>query len=371
MKRQFALLPSLLVGLLVVLVGCGVSSSPSGAGSSPGAGAAPDSVRIMIEQHLAAGVQPVVTLTDVTLVRQLYATLLALPPMPADQACTDELGPHYTLTFRQGSKTLATALARRDGCRPVTIDGEARDRHATQTFWSQLDQAIYVATPPAHPTALAVEFTPDPAHAPQTARITSAAIAQRLYDAILALKWSQWGTGCVDSHMPRYQLVFLAPSQSVPAIMSDACHTIELQGNYQTRGGVYAMDDQFKQLFQQIIGGATFAPASPDRLTLTIERMLTAEQTKTINGPALTQRLFEEIFRLAPMQPQPDCPPEADKVAGKGTWYILTFSQWGLPILQVQAYEGSCTYIELVYTQQVVRGDQVFWNLVHQAAALP
>lgn len=375
MKRPCSLLASLLVGLLLVLAGCGVTSSPSGAGSSARASGTPDSVRIAIDQ--VVGAQPVVTLTDVKLARQLYATLLALPPEPPDQACPADLGPHYTLTFRQGSKTLAAVLARRDGCWPVTIAGEAPDRHASQAFWTQLDQAIYVATPPARPAALAIQYTPDPTHVPQTARIPSAAVAQRLYDAILTLTRAPWDPGCADTAVPRYQFVFQAPNQLVPALMHDACNTIELntiglQGDSRTRSGVFVMDDQFKQLFQQIIGEATFAPASPDHLTLTIERMLTSEHSKTINAAALTQRLFQETFRLAPMHPQPPCPTEADKSAGVGTWYMFSFSQWGLPVLQVQAYEGSCTLVELVYTssQQVVQGDQTFWNLVHQAAAL-
>ena len=370
MKQRFSLLASLLLmGLLLGLAACGVSSRSPGAGSSPPEGDTPDSVRIVID--VVTGTQPVkpeVTLTDVTLVRQIYATLLALPPLPTNQACTAELGPHYTLTFRQGSKTLVTALARRDGCRPVTLSGEAQDRKATQTFWSQLDQAIYAATPPAHPAAVAIQYTPAATRAPQTARIPSAAVAQRLYTAILALKWSAWGTGCVDTSVPRYQLRFQAPSQSVPAIMHEACNTVELQGNYQSRGGVYVMDDQFKQLFQQIVGAATFALATPDHLTLSIARMQTADQTTAVSDPALMQRLFQAAFTLPPVSPQPYCPTDADKASGKGAWYIIIFSQWDLPILRVDAYEGSCTRVELPYTQEVVQGNPAFWNLIHQAA---
>src|SRR5262245_32129451 len=104
LKRERVWLPAfLLISLLLVaLSGCGTNSSlpPSTGGNA--AEDKPDSLRIEIN---TVGVQPgksVVTLTNATLIEQLYATIFDLQPMPAGQACTDEMGPSYALTFVQG-----------------------------------------------------------------------------------------------------------------------------------------------------------------------------------------------------------------------------------------------------------------------------
>ena len=352
----------LLAGALMMLYGCGpyASSQPGGK---------PDSVQILIDepQPPPAQTKPVVTLTDTTLVQRLYTTIYALPELPAQRACTAELGPHYTLTFSQSGKTLVTALAMRDGCRPVSIAGESQDRQGTQAFWSQLDTAIHQASPPANPDGLAIEHTPDPAQAPQTAQITSAETAQRLYNAILALKWLPQGSACTDTGIPEYQMVFYAAKQTIPAVIHDACNSIDLEGAYHTRGGWYSLDDQFKQVLQQTIAGATFVPATPDQLLLSVQRTAASSQAK-VEDISLMQHLYQKVFALRPMEPQPDCPSGADKVAGTGTWYTLNFSQWSLPILQLDAYEGSCTYAAFSLTQQTLQSDQEFWSLIHQAA---
>src|SRR5437899_1233853 len=89
-KKSHALLSALpLIGVLVALGGCGRNASVQ-----PGASRQLDTVRI--EDDL---VKPIVTLTVTSLVQQLYATIYALPQMPEQQACTNERGPHYTLTF--------------------------------------------------------------------------------------------------------------------------------------------------------------------------------------------------------------------------------------------------------------------------------
>ena len=362
-KQALSFLPGLLLaGALMMLYGCSpyASYQPSGK---------PDSVQILIDAPTIQPTpeKPVVTLTDTRLVQQLYATIYALPEMPAQRACTDELGPHYTLTFSQSGKTLVTVLAMRDGCRPVSIAGESQDRRATQAFWSQLDTAIYQASPPANPDGLAIEHTPDPAQAPQTAQIASAETAQRLYNAILALKWLPQGSACTDTGIPTYQLAFQTANQTIPAVIHDDCNSIDLEGAYHTRGGWYSMTEQFKQLFQQTVAGATFAPASPDQLTLQVQGPSTSSQTN-VADTQLMQRLYQKIFTLQPTQPQPNCPSEADKVAGTGKWYNLSFSQWSLPVLQIGAYEGSCMYITFSLTQQVLQSDQEFWSFVHQAA---
>jgi hypothetical protein len=134
----------LLVGLLLGLSSCG--SVPSAPGSPPGS--KPDRVQIEIDRHLPSQGKSVVTLTVGSQVQQLYATIYALPLMPERQPCTMELGPHYTLTFYQGQKTLVAALAENDGCRRVSLSGEQHDRTAmnNKAFWDQLDSAIREAT---------------------------------------------------------------------------------------------------------------------------------------------------------------------------------------------------------------------------------
>jgi hypothetical protein len=364
-KKALSFLPGLLLaGALVGLYGCApyASSQPSGK---------PDSVQILIDAPAPppgpAQEKSSVTLTDAALTQHLYTTIYTLPELPAQRACTAELGPHYTLTFSQSGKTLVTVLAMRDGCRPVSIAGETQDRQGTAAFWSQLDTAIHAASPPATPDGLAIAQTPDPAQTPQTAQITSAETAQRLYNAILALTWLPQGSACTDTGIPEYQLVFQAADQEIPAIIHNACNSIDLEGAYHTRGGWYSMDDQFKQLFQQTIAGASFAPASPDHLTLSLQTTNASSQTN-VTDPQVMQRLYQKVFTLQPTQPQPDCPSGADKIAGTGKWYNLSFSQWGLPILQLDAYEGSCTAVTFSVTQHALQGDQEFWDMLHQAA---
>ncbi|HEU0027428.1 MAG TPA: hypothetical protein VFQ25_09960 [Ktedonobacterales bacterium] len=367
-KRAFSFLPSLLlVGSLLGLAGCG--SPATAVGGSSAALTVSFSVRIAVDRVQDGSENPAVTLTDARLAQQLYATIAALPPMPEGLACTLELGPHYTLTFQRDGETLMTALAKRDGCRSVTIAGESHDRKGTPAFWSQLDDAIHVATPPAHPVGLAIERTPDPAQASLTARIPSAEIARRLYDAILALKWLPSGpASCEDAPILEYQLVFQTADGAIPAVIHNACGAVDLQGGFQARGGWFVMDDQFRRLFQQIVGGAMFAPATPDHLALTVARMRVPSHQIVVADTDLMRSLYQDIFSLRPAQPELGCPSDADKLAGKGTWYTLSFSQWGLPLLQIDAYEGSCARIDFSLTQRVVQGDQTFWSLLHQAA---
>lgn len=353
----------LLAGIVIALGGCGRSAS-----AQPGAGGQPDSARIEIDDHRDGQNKPVVTLTVASVVQQLYATIYALPTLPEQRACTDELGPHYTLTFGEGNQTLVTVRALREGCKPVTITGETRDRQGTAAFWTQLDRAIYQGTPPAKPDLLAIAHTPDPAQAPETAQVTSAETAQRLYDAILALPLVPNQAPCQAPGVPAYQLVFHTTQRAIPAVIDNTCKTIALDGAYQARGGVYTLNDQFNRLFAEIVAGATFAPAQPDHLTLTIQNTSTTSQQTIVANTAFMRQLYHKVFALPSTTPQPDCPSGADKVAGKGTWYSFAFSQWSLPILQIQVYEGSCIYIAGPVTGQVLHGDQEFWDLVHQAA---
>jgi hypothetical protein len=265
----------LVLVLMLVLSACGVSTGGT-AGTPPGG--LPDSVRIEID---AASVtptraKPVLTLGDAALVRQLYATIYALPVLPANRACTDELGPHYTLTFRQGTATLTTVHANRDGCRPVTIAGATLDRHGTSAFWQQLDQAIVAATPLLSPDRLAIAFTPHAGQAPQSAQITSAATARQLYDAILALPLASGGPECPAAPVLAYQLVFFSGEQAVPGYVSDTCQMVVVEGGYQSRGGAFAMNDQFRSVLRAVLSGAAFAAAQPDLLALSVAKGHTA-----------------------------------------------------------------------------------------------
>lgn len=364
-KKSHAILPALLlIGVLVMLSACGRSAS-----ALPGASGHPDSVHIDLDLVGPKPEKPTVTLTAASLVQQLYATIYALPQMPEQQGCTAERGPHYTLTFTEGDQTLATVRAERDGCHPVTITGETHSRKSTTEFWTQLDHAIYQATPPAKPDSLAIAYTPDPAQAPKTARITSAETVQRLYNAILALPLLPPEKSCGAPGVPTYQFAFHTSQQTIPAAIDPTCNTITLNGAYQSRGGTYTLNDQFNQLLTEIVSGVTFTPAQPDKLTLSITTMQTSSQQVSVGDTALVQQLYRKVLTLQPTTTQPDwdCV-GTDKAAGKGTWYSFSFSQWELPILSVDAFEGSCQYVMRSMLGQVVQGDQAFWDMIHQAA---
>ncbi len=359
MKKSLMLLPGLLlVGLLAWLSGCGTASSPGNAPAGK-----PDRVSIQIDE--ATGTKQVVTLTVASIVQQLYTTIYTLPQMPENQACPAYAGPHYTLAFSQGGKALVTVIARRDGCLPVSIEGETRDRQATADFWAQLDQAIYHASPPASVQWLAVMRMPQTGQRPLTALISSAATAQRLYNAILALPLTSPNIGNLQG-TPAYQLVFHAADQEILSVIDTQHNLISLNGNIHSRTGLYTLNDQFKRLLEETLAGATFAPARPDAATLTIQkRDVTSAQM--IKDMTFLEQFYRKFTTLQPVQPQPNCPSEADKVAGKGTFYDFRFSQWSLPILQAEVYEGSCKLIENTSTRQYYQGDQEFWNLVHRA----
>lgn len=360
-----------LAALLAGLSGCGwQQATPSQAGASN----LPDQVSITIHALDPKGGKPVLKLTDISLVRQLYTTVVALSPLPLDSACTDELGPSYTLAFQQNGKTLTTANAQRYGCRRVSLTGEKQDRRANQDFWSQLDQAIFQATPPASPTRLAILHTLQLDQPPQAAQISSVETVQQLYQAILALPRVPQSSNCVPELLHEYQLVFHTTDQEIPSVIDHKCNTISLNGNYKSRGGTFTMSSQFRQLFAQTLTTATFAPARPDHLTLTFEPARGSALQSTITDTELMQRLYTKIFALPTGKTQPNCPSQEDKVAGKGAWYVLNFTQWDLPILvNVDAYEGSCKFLSLDNGQgtgmgQILQADEEFWNLVHHAA---
>ena len=359
MKNSLKLFPGLLlVGLLVCLSGCGANS---GTGNAPTG--KPDSLSIQTDE--VTGGKKVLTLSVASMVQQLYTTIYSLPQLPDNQPCPADFGPHYTLTFNQGGKALVTVIAMRYGCKPVSIKGESGDRQANAEFWAQLDQAIYHASPTASVQWLAVMRVPQTGQWPFTARITSAGTAQRLYNAILALPLTSPTTGYLQGS-PAYQLVFHAANQDIPSAIDTQRNLISLNGNLQSRTGLYTLNDQFKRLLNETLSGATFAPAHPDTATLSIQkRDLSSEQF--IKNTTFIEQIYTKFNALQPAQTPQDCPSGADKVAGKGTFYYLQFSQWSLPVLQAEVYEGSCKLIQNTSTGQSYQGDQEFWNLVHRA----
>lgn len=371
-KRIPTLLPALLMAFLVGLSGCGMNARSQAA--DPGPGGSPDSVRINFGTPVldVAQSKHVVTLNVITQVHHLYATIFALPPMPQNIACTADGGFPYTLTFQQGTKTLATVVAARNGCRPVSITGEPTDRQSTADFWSQLDQAIYQATPVARPEQLALLHTLRLDQPPQTAQITSVETVQRLYDAVLALSLAPRNGNCSPESLHEYQLVFHTADQAIPSVIDKTCNTISLEGNYQSRSGTFVMNDQFKQLFEQTLAVAHFAPARPDLLTLDFQPENGISRQGTIADAGLRQQLYTKIFTLPTGKAQPNCPSGEDKVNGKGKWYTFGFTQWGLPVLEpVDVYEGSCTLVSLdagkgMGVGQILQGDGAFWDLVHR-----
>jgi hypothetical protein len=371
-KHIPTLLPAVVLAFLVGLSGCGMKAGSQTAG--PGSSGSPNSVRITFETPAldSAHSKHVLTLNVVTQVQHLYATIFALPPMPQNIACTADGGFPYTLTFQQETKTLATVVAARYGCRPVSVAGEPTDRQSTADFWSQLDQAIYQATPVARPEQLALLHTLQLDQPPQAAQITSVETVQRLYDAILALPQAPQNGNCSPESLHAYQLVFHTADQAIPSVIDKTCNTISLEGSYQSRTGTFVMNDQFKQLFGQTLAATPFALAHPDRLTLDLQPGSGAARLGTIADAGLRQQLYTKIFALPAVPSPPNCPSGEDKVAGKGKWYTFSFTQWDLPVLvNVDAYEGSCTLVSLDAGQgmgvgQILQGDGEFWHLVHR-----
>ena len=369
-KHIRAVLPGLaLAALLIGLNGCGWRQAPA-------QGSALDHLHIAIYIPGPNAVKPVAVLTfaDASRVQHLYTTMLALPLLPPNMPCTAEAGPSYTLTFLQAGRTSTTASVQRFGCGRVSIPGEVQARRTNHDFWSQLDQAIYQATPIARPQRLAILQTSRLDRSPQTAQITSVETVQRLYQAILALSHAPQNGNCSPEPLHHYQLVFHTTDQAIASVIDNTCHTISLDGNYKSRSGTFAMNDRFKQLFAQVLATATFAPARPDRLTLDLSPVRGADRQGVIADASLRQQLYMKIVALPPGKTPPNCPSGADKLAGKGMWYLLNFTQWDLPVLvDVEAYEGSCTLISVSNTQgmgmgQALQGDRAFWNLIHHAA---
>ena len=142
---------------------------------------------------------------------------------------------------------------------------------------------------------------------------------------------------------------------------------ISLEGDFHSRGEVYAMNAAFEHPLGEILAGISFAIARPDAASVTINKLDSTSQQRGI-ADAMMQRFYMKVLSLRSTQAQADCPSGEDKVAGKGTFYDVSFMQWGLPILSVSVYEGSCRLVEIDSTGRVLQDDAEFWDLIHQAA---
>jgi hypothetical protein len=364
-----------LLAALTLLSACGESAN-----SQPSKPAGkPDSVRITLNPASPTPQNQSVTLTNLEMTQKLFDMIFALPAMPQQKACTMELGPAYTLTFLQNSKTLATINAERYGCRPITIQGEQGERQTSQEFWPLLDKAINEATPPAKPDKLAI-LRADQGN--QTALISSAEKAQRFYTAILELQFTPQAYDCPTDTTFDYRMVFRQAEQLIPAYVSLSCNRIKLDGGDQSRTGVYMMDEPFKKLMNELFTSVTFAPAQPDQLTLTYDNRAdatpnNADPTKTITvkDTGLMQQLYAKIPTMKMTARDQNCPSGEDKLANQGRFSTFHFTQWGLPIQEVGVYEGSCTQISipvkplttLTGETTTLQGDEQFWDMVHRA----
>lgn len=367
----------LLVTLLTIVSGCGTNSSTPPTGGRNTVEDKPDSVQIEIN---TVGPQPeksIVNLAKNSLVEQIYATIFDLPPMAANQGCTDEMGPSYVLTFFQGGKELSVVTAQRYGCKPISIAGDQVGRQSNDSFWKQLDQAIYKATPTARPERLSILHTLKLNQSPTTAQITSVETVQKLYNAILELSLVPLDKNCAGESLiaePRYeyQLVFHAQDQTIASSIDRKCNTISLGSELKTTGGTYEMSDQFNKLFADTLKEAKFAPASPDQLTLDLTLGSGTSSHGMITDASLRQQLYTKVFKLSSGKDGQNCPSDNDKANGKGKWYSYTFTQWNLPILEISAYEGSsCVSASLINEgagNLPLQPDTEFWTLVHRTA---
>jgi hypothetical protein len=310
---------------------------------------------------------PEVMLTDVALVRQLYASIRALPKLPENVACPAIAGPQYTLTLLQGTTTVMTAKADKGGCGTVTIGDASRPRQATNDFWKQLDQATIAATPLMKPDRVAFATAVQPGKAPESAMVTSAATAQQLYDAILALPRTNIPSTCSGNLAPTYQIVFFSGSQTVPASIGDTCGVVEIDGGFQWRGGRFVMNDAFRNLFQSVLSEANLAPAKPDHLSVSVNTPQTVTPSVNVSDDQVMQELYSQIFQLPETAAQPNCPPVNDKVSAQYRFTTLAITQWGLPLVRIDTYQGTCSYVEMSDTNGPrLQPNQAFWDLIDQ-----
>lgn len=358
------------LALFLLLGACGTNVGSAGNVSYTPAGSQPDRVQVQVAAPSASeGKRPLLTLVQTSLIHHLYSAVLALPQMPQSQPCTDELGPSYMLVFFHGGQRLLALSAQRFSCQMVTVEGSAREKRATSDFWQLVDQVIYAATPVGTPEWLALLRRPQMERPPLTARVAAVETTRRLYNAILRLSLAPASSDCAESSAQKYSLLFHQADFTIPALISDQCNTIELQGDYRTRSGTFRMTSAFKQLLEQTLAAAAPVLARPDQLALTMQAGNSTASRLVVSDAVLVQRIYSKAFLLplAPASLPQNCD-EQDKVNGRGRWYTFEFRQWGLLLLSMELFEGSCKLITLYPSGRLVWGDASFWSAIHQAA---
>lgn len=377
-NRHSLFLCLLLFSFILLLSSCGNMAESQGGSQAP-ATINPDQVQIEITGFSPANDKPSLTLTDKARVQKLYALINALPAMPENSVCTAEGGPAYQLIFQQVNQRLAPMEAQRSGCKPITIGREKGSRQTSPEFWQLLDQAIYYATPLAQVQSIAIQQTQLTNLTAQTARLTSATTAQKFYEAILALpQLKVEDEVCYSSTQLDYHLVLQTAKQAIPVCLSTKQNRITIEGAQKVRGGTYAINQQFRQIWQSIMASVTFAPARPDHLLIKLDNR-NQRSDILVHDILLRDALYNKTLTLPAAAVPKDCPSGEDKIANKQVFYQLQFTQWNLPVRIIEAYEGSCKEVENQtvgqYTGEEGTGhfytaDAAFWTMLHKARGI-
>ena len=366
----------LLFSLILLLSSCGNMAGSQAASQTPTT-SGPDQVQIEITGFGPANDKPSLILTDKARVQKLYALINALPTMPEHQACTADAGPAYQLIFQQENQRFAPMNAQRFGCNPITIGSEKGSRQTSPEFWQLLDQAIYYATPQAQVQSIAIQQTQLTNLTVQTARLTSAATAQKFYEAILALPQLKLEDE-VCSYSAIQHLVLQTAKQAIQACLSTKQNRITIEGAQKVRGGTYAINQQFHQTWQSILASVTFAPAKPDHLLIGLDNRNKSSDIP-VQDALLRDALYNKTLTLPAAVVPKNCPSGEDKIAHKQVFYQLHFTQWDLPVRTIGVYEGSCKEVENQtagqYTDEAGTGhfytaDAAFWTMLHKASGI-
>jgi hypothetical protein len=85
-------------------------------------------------------------IANAALARRVYEDILHLRHFPKGiMNCPADMGPDYTIVFKESGKVLATAVADASGCNAVRMDGRTYwgAGPGTQRFWDALAQALH------------------------------------------------------------------------------------------------------------------------------------------------------------------------------------------------------------------------------------
>jgi hypothetical protein len=133
----------LVVSLLILVLSTTCNSSKS-TDPSPTPSPSPSSPdKLQVTEHQVNPQQTTITytVTDQSVIQQLYTTINALPGIPTNQICPAIAGPSYELTFFKHGTVVLKAEADRGGCGMVSLTKTDR-RQPDQHFWSLLMLAM-------------------------------------------------------------------------------------------------------------------------------------------------------------------------------------------------------------------------------------